>query len=162
MCAFGEGDVAISLPRRKEMAKERTPGRSLRGLPFRAALHGGPGRKTWMPFMHRLPLSHHARQAEKAKILAVLVGEGLALPVSSQPDARTASRARCAGFYVTSLSFNKEVTKKVNPDEPWGASLSVPRYIAGLGDKHERFLFISRHFATTRGRRRMQKFLLSW
>ena len=34
---------------------------------------------------------------------------------------------RCAGFYVTSLSFNKEVTKKVNPDEPLGASLSVPR-----------------------------------
>ena len=64
---------------------------------------------------------------------------------------------RCVGFYVTSLSFNKEVTKKVNPDVPSGASLSVPRYIAGSGEKHLCFFCISRHLATTRGRQRKQK-----
>ena len=79
---------------------------------------------------------------------------------TSSTDARTASRARCAGFYVTSLSFNKEVTKKVNPDEPLGASLSVPRCIANQGEKHERFSYIARHFATTRGRRRKQGFFV--
>jgi hypothetical protein len=36
---------AISLPRRKEMAKEKTLGRSLRGLPFFAALQRGKGEK---------------------------------------------------------------------------------------------------------------------
>ena len=37
---------------------------------------------------------------------------------------------RCTGFYVTSFSFKKEVTKKVNPAVPSGTSLRLPRYIA--------------------------------
>ena len=78
-------------------------------------------------------------------------------------DGRAYSFApRCTGFDVTSFSFKKEVSKKVNQRLPPLETASVPRYMAGLGEKHERFLFISRHLATTRGRQRMQKFLLSW
>ena len=51
------------------------------GNRFRAALQSRLGRKTSMLFLHRPPSCHHARQGEKAKILAVLVGEGLAPPV---------------------------------------------------------------------------------
>jgi hypothetical protein len=56
------GMDAISLPRRKEMAKEKTPGRSLRGLPGIAALHS-TSRK--IKYIFSMPCSkscHHARQ----------------------------------------------------------------------------------------------------
>ena len=46
------------------------------------------------------------------------------------------ARVRCAGLDVTSLSFHKEVTKKGNPDEPLGASLSVPLYKVRWGERH--------------------------
>jgi hypothetical protein len=56
------------------------------------------------------------------KIGFVLTGFVTTVPF----DAHTASHVRRAGFGVTSFSFKKEVTKKVNPDVPSGASLSVP------------------------------------
>ena len=46
---------------------ESEPGRTLGGLPFRAALQSRLGRKTSMLFLHRSPPCHHARQAGKAK-----------------------------------------------------------------------------------------------
>ena len=64
---------------------------------------------------------------------------------------------RCADIFMLLLATRQEVAKKVNPDEPLGASLSVPRYMVGRGEKHGCLLCIARHFATTRGRRGMQK-----
>ena len=49
--------------------QESEPGRSLRDLPFRAALQSRLRRKTSMLFLHLTPPCHHARQAEKAKML---------------------------------------------------------------------------------------------
>ena len=90
-----------------------------------------------MKGFHTLPAILSPRAAGgKSKNVDISVGEGLGPPVSSQPDARTASRARCAGFYVTSLSFNKEVTKKVNQRLPPLETASVPRYKVGWGERH--------------------------
>ena len=51
---------------------------------------------------------------------------------------RPASRARYAGFYVTSLLFNKEVTKKMNSDVPSEASLALPRYMDNQERSHRK------------------------
>ena len=48
-------------------------------------------------------------------------------------DAHTAARVRCAGFGVTSLSFNKEVTKKMNSAVPSEASPPPDGFARAVG-----------------------------
>ncbi|MBE6661551.1 MAG: hypothetical protein E7605_09150 [Ruminococcaceae bacterium] len=48
-------------------------------------------------------------------------------------------RVRCTGMDVTSLSFNKEVTKKVNQDVPSWNSLDVAALQSETGERH--FIF---------------------
>ena len=70
----------------------------------------------------------------------------------AQPDVRATTRRARRG--VTSFSFKKEVTKKVNPDVPSGASLFVPLCKEGRGERHKAFSRIARHIANTSGRHR--------
>jgi hypothetical protein len=51
--------------------QESEPGRSFRGLPFRAALQGETREITYTLFMLCLNFRHHARQALKAKTFAL-------------------------------------------------------------------------------------------
>ena len=76
----------------------------------------------------------------------------------AQPTSTSSSCARSVcGFYVTSLSFNKEVTKKMNSDVPSEASLRLPRYTEEQERSNKRFQCCAPSLATTRGRRRRQK-----
>jgi hypothetical protein len=52
---------------------------------------------------------------------------------SSPFDAHTAARVRCSGFGVTSLSFNKEVTKKMNSAVPSEASPPPDGFARAVG-----------------------------
>ena len=80
-CAFGTRSRlvfdAISLPRRKEMAKEKTPGRSLRDLPWCARKRRGAARPLCsclreLVQLQRLYLPLKAqRQTDRARIFAI-------------------------------------------------------------------------------------------
>jgi len=77
-------------------------------------------------------------------------------------DAHTARLRRalsCSVFYVHSLPRGKERTKKARPDVPSGASLSVPLFKEGWGEKYRSFFCISRHIAITSGRQRKKQAL---
>ena len=69
------------------------------------------------------------------------------------------ARGSVPALGVTSFSFKKEVTKKVNPDVPSGASLSVPRCKGENERSHMNFQCCASTLATTRGRRRLQDLL---
>ena len=69
----------------------------------------------------------------------------------AQPDVRATTRR--AWHCVTSFSFKKEVTKKVNPDVPSGPSLSVPRYKVEQERSNVLLICSASTLANTRGRR---------
>ena len=75
----------------------------------------------------------------------------------AQPDVRATTRRARRG--VTSFSFKKEVTKKVNPDVPSGASLFVPRCKVEQERLHKYFRYSASTFVNTRGRRGKQGLL---
>ena len=72
----------------------------------------------------------------------------------------TALRARSVcGFCVTSFSFKKEVTKKVNSDVPSETSLALPRYMEKQERSHILLSCCASNAATTRGRHRKAKWV---
>ena len=76
------------------------------------------------------------------------VEERLDLSEQLSPDGRATTRRATCG--VTSFSFKKEVTKKVNPDVPSGPSLSVPRYKAQQERSNVLLICSASTLATTR------------